>query len=44
MISITDLSKLFNVSVRTIRYYEQIGLIENSKRIRGKRYFDKKKQ
>ncbi|WP_254654265.1 MerR family transcriptional regulator [Enterococcus faecalis] len=39
MISITELAKLFKTTVRTIRYYEEIGLIEQGTRIKGKRYY-----
>nr|WP_316046442.1 MerR family DNA-binding transcriptional regulator [Planococcus glaciei] len=35
-LSTGELSKLLNVSVRTIRYYDQIGLVEPSKK-RGRR-------
>ncbi|EGO7558152.1 MerR family DNA-binding transcriptional regulator, partial [Enterococcus faecalis] len=34
MISITELAKLFKTTVRTIRYYEEIGLIEQGTRIK----------
>lgn len=43
MISITELAKMFNITIRTIRYYEEIGLIEKSERIKGKRYFARDK-
>lgn len=42
MISITELAKLFNTTVRTIRYYEEVGLINEATRINGKRYFKEK--
>ncbi|MFG5485111.1 MerR family DNA-binding transcriptional regulator [Enterococcus faecalis] len=42
MISITELSIMFGVTVRTIRYYEELGLIEESTRINNKRYFSRK--
>lgn len=42
MISITELAKLFNTTVRTIRYYEEIGLINEATRTNGKRYFKEK--
>lgn len=41
MISITELAELYGVSIRTIRYYEEMGLINKSVRIKGKRYFTK---
>lgn len=40
MISITELAKLFSTTIRTIRYYEEIGLIEEATRIKGMRYFN----
>lgn len=42
MISIANLAKLFKTSLRTIRYYEEKGLIEESVRIKGKRYYNEK--
>lgn len=39
-ISITELADLFNITKRTIRYYEEIGLIEKAVRLKGKRYFN----
>ncbi|MCO5422236.1 MerR family transcriptional regulator [Enterococcus faecalis] len=41
MISISDLAKLFNTTLRTIRYYEERGLIEKSIRVNGRRYYNK---
>jgi DNA-binding transcriptional MerR regulator len=41
MISITDLAAVFKVSIRTIRYYEQLGLIQTSTRFQGKRHFNR---
>ncbi|MFS0953677.1 MerR family transcriptional regulator [Enterococcus durans] len=41
MISITELAKLFHTTIRTIRYYEEIGLIDKAIRIKGRRYFNK---
>lgn len=42
MISITELAKLFDTTIRTIRYYEEIGLIDKASRIKGRRYFKEK--
>lgn len=42
LISITELAKLFHTTIRTIRYYEELGLIEKATRIKGRRYFTKK--
>ncbi|WP_353890965.1 MerR family transcriptional regulator [Enterococcus faecalis] len=42
MISIANLAKLFKTSLRTIRYYEEKGLIEESVRIKGQRYYNEK--
>ncbi|MGG5302745.1 MULTISPECIES: MerR family transcriptional regulator [Enterococcus] len=41
MISINELSELYGVSIRTIRYYEEKGLINKAVRLKGKRYFTK---
>lgn len=41
-LSTGELSKIFNVSVRTIRYYDQIGLVQPSRKdAGGKRYYSK---
>ncbi|EIM04973.1 transcriptional regulator [Planococcus antarcticus DSM 14505] len=41
-LSTGELSKILNVSVRTIRYYDQIGLVQPSKKAAGgKRYYSK---
>lgn len=39
MISISKLAKMFKITVRTLRYYEEIGLIEKSIRLKGKRHY-----
>jgi len=39
MISISKLAKMFKTTVRTLRYYEEIGLIEKSIRLKGKRHY-----
>lgn len=39
LLSITEISKKFNVSLRTIRYYEELGLISKGTRKNGIRYF-----
>lgn len=41
-LSTGELSKILNVSVRTIRYYDQIGLVQPSRKAAGgKRYYSK---
>lgn len=41
MISISELAEIFEVSVRTIRYYDSFGLIKEAGRKGGKRYYKK---
>ncbi|NSM83344.1 MerR family transcriptional regulator [Enterococcus faecalis] len=38
LISIANLAKIFITSLRTIRYYEEKGLVEESVRIKVQRY------
>ena len=38
--TISDLSKQFNLPASTIRYYEQIGLLENVEHINTRRFYD----
>ncbi|WP_404590501.1 MerR family transcriptional regulator [Enterococcus sp. UD-01] len=41
MISITELTRMFNITTRTIRYYEEIGLMECPVRSNGIRHYEK---
>jgi DNA-binding transcriptional MerR regulator len=41
IISITELTKIFKITTRTIRYYEEIGLIEKATRIGGIRHYSR---
>ena len=41
MISISEIAKMFSITVRTVRYYEQIGIIKKGKRLKGKRHYEK---
>ncbi len=41
-ISISDIAKLYDVSTRTIRYYEEIGLLHPFRTASGQRVFSKK--
>ncbi|WP_029319714.1 MerR family transcriptional regulator [Butyrivibrio sp. AE3004] len=38
--TITDLSKQFNLPASTIRYYEQINLLENVEHVNSRRFYD----
>ncbi|SDB64145.1 MerR family transcriptional regulator [Butyrivibrio sp. INlla16] len=38
--TITELSKQFNLPASTIRYYEQIGLLENVEHINSRRFYN----
>ena len=38
--SITDLSKKFNLPASTIRYYENIGLLENVEHVNSRRFYN----
>lgn len=42
--SISDVAKLYEVSTRTIRYYEEIGLLHPSRTTSGQRFFSKKEK
>ncbi|WP_343784220.1 MerR family transcriptional regulator [Alkalibacillus silvisoli] len=44
MYSISDLAQQFNVSTRTIRYYEEVGLLKPKRNQSGHRQFTKKEQ
>ena len=41
MISISDAAKYLDVTTRTLRYYEEIGLITSHQEGRGKRYYSR---
>ena len=43
VISISDLTKIFGVTTRTLRYYEDFGLIESAERVNGIRYYHQEK-
>ncbi|WP_339162940.1 MerR family transcriptional regulator [Siminovitchia sp. FSL W7-1587] len=42
--SISELAKQFNISTRTIRYYEEIGLLAPKRRENGRRIFSKREK
>lgn len=42
--SISELAKQFNISTRTIRYYEEIGLLAPKRRDNGRRIFSKREK
>lgn len=42
--SISDVAKLYDVSTRTIRYYEEIGLLHPSRTASGQRLFSRKEK
>lgn len=41
-LSISDVAKLYDVSTRTIRYYEEVGLLHPSRTASGQRTFSRK--
>jgi DNA-binding transcriptional MerR regulator len=42
--SISELAKQFNISTRTIRYYEEVGLLHPPRSEGGQRFFTRKEQ
>lgn len=41
MIDITELAKIFNVTTRTVRYYEELGLLQPERTASNQRLFSK---
>lgn len=42
MYTISDLAKEFNLTTRTIRYYEELGLLTPKRTLNGRRFYSKK--